>query len=91
MADRYAFTHSSTGAIQYHKPWGMGTADLWASPGDKVDQALLSLFVTVEVGNTGVMYWQLDRKTIRHRHYCAYRFSSPLVVVMQRRQVIALH
>ncbi|CAM9108690.1 unnamed protein product [Ascophyllum nodosum] len=81
MADRYAFTHSSTGAIQYHKPWGMGTADLWASPGDKVDQALLSLFVTVESttnsrreDNKGedVRRWEGSRRQ-RQRLYRFYR------------------
>lgn len=51
-AGRYVFTHSSTGDTQYHKPWGMGLSDLWALPGDKVNETLLSLFlrVGVEVG-----------------------------------------
>lgn len=49
-AERYSFTHKTTGEMQYHKPWGMGTVDLWALPGDKVDEVLLSLFLRVEVG-----------------------------------------
>lgn len=49
-AERYSFTHKTTEEMQYHKPWGMGTADLWALPGDKVDEVLLSLFLRVEVG-----------------------------------------
>ena len=49
-AERYSFTHETTEEMQYHKPWGMGTADLWALPGDKADEVLLSLFLRVEVG-----------------------------------------
>lgn len=49
-AERYSFTHKSTGEQQYHKPWGMGTVDLWALPGDKADENLVSLFLRVEVG-----------------------------------------
>lgn len=49
-AERYSFTHKKTEEMQYHKPWGMGTVDLWALPGDKVDEILLSLFLRVEVG-----------------------------------------
>lgn len=48
-AERYSFTHNTSEEKQYHKPWGMGTADLWGSPRDKVDEALLSLFLRVEV------------------------------------------
>eukprot|EP00904_Undaria_pinnatifida_P001545 jgi/Undpi1/11391/HiC_scaffold_30.g13688.m1 len=47
-AERYSFTHNTSEEKQYHKPWGMGTADLWGSPRDKVDEALLSLFLRVE-------------------------------------------
>lgn len=49
QAERYAFTHKTTGELQYHKPWGMGTVDLWASPGNKPDERLVSLFLRIEV------------------------------------------
>lgn len=48
-AERFSFTHQNTGEMQYHKPWGMGTVDLWAVPGEKVDEHLVSLFLRVEV------------------------------------------
>lgn len=48
-AERYSFTHKSTGDQQHHKPWGMGTVDLWSLPGDKADENLVSLFLRVEV------------------------------------------
>ncbi len=35
--------------MQYHKPWGMGTVDLWALTGNKADESLVSLFLRVEV------------------------------------------
>lgn len=49
QADRYSFAHSKTGEITYHKPWGMGIADLWAGHSDNVDEELLSLFLREEV------------------------------------------
>lgn len=49
QAERYSFVHSKTGETVYHKPWGMGIADLWARPGDNVDGELLSLFLREEV------------------------------------------
>lgn len=51
QAERYAFVHKKKREIQYHKPWGMGTVDLWASAEEKVDEVLLSLFLGIEVGN----------------------------------------
>lgn len=48
-AERYSFMHVKTGKMQYHKPWGMGTADLWARPGENVDEVLLSLFLREKV------------------------------------------
>lgn len=45
QVERYSFVHVKTGDIQYPKPWGMGTADLWARPGENVDEVLLSLFL----------------------------------------------
>lgn len=50
QAERYIFIHKKKGDIQYHKPWGMGMVDLWASPKEKVDEVLLSLFLGIEVG-----------------------------------------
>lgn len=50
QAERYTFIHKKKGDTQYHKPWGMGTVDLWASPEEKVDEVLLSLFLGIEVG-----------------------------------------
>lgn len=54
QAERYCFTHKTTGEVQYHKPWGMGTVDLWARPGEKVDEVLLSLFLRVEVRSANI-------------------------------------
>ncbi|CAN0035469.1 unnamed protein product [Ectocarpus fasciculatus] len=47
-AERFSFTHQITGEMQYHKPWGMGTVDLWAVPGENVDEHLVGLFLRAE-------------------------------------------
>lgn len=57
-AERYSFTHKTTREQHYNKPWGMGTVDLWALPGDKADENLVSLFLRVEVGLTEFLYKQ---------------------------------
>ncbi|CAM9678223.1 unnamed protein product, partial [Hapterophycus canaliculatus] len=77
-AERYSFTHKATGQVQHHKPWGMGTVDLWAMPGDKADTNLACLFLRVEAAaseeNTDdePRDWEASRR-YRRRLYTFYR------------------
>ncbi|CAM9197257.1 unnamed protein product, partial [Choristocarpus tenellus] len=73
----FAFTHIITGEFQHHKPWGMGTADLWSSFRDKINEHLLGLILGTDDSvekedDEDPRSWEESKKQ-RHRLYKMYR------------------